>query len=623
MNSSRADVVGRPADDSSRLRASLFDRFAGVVGSVPAPVWLGAFIAVSATIRYTRLLGLMPAAWIFPDELIYSELAKSLGTSGHFSIRDAPFHELSFGITYPMLIAPAYAATDHLPQAYEIARAINAAVMSLAAVPAYLLARRLLTPGLALLGAVLAVQIPSMAYSATIMSENLFYPVFLLTILAIVRALERPTVLRQLGVLAAILAAALTRLEALAFVPAYVAAIVILAWLDRDVENGRHPLVRRLAGYRVTWFALACPASGLIGLQLVRGQSVAGLLGAYDVVLERYSLSDVPRWLLYHLADIDLYVGIAPFGAALVLTANVLRGREQSQAVRIFAVTSLAVVTCFALLVAAYATQPPAVRVHERYLFHVVPLFVIALLVWIDRERFGPRRSAMAAALAAATLPAVIPFDVVVSRNMQASTPGLLPWGGFTQTLVAPSYAWAVAIAFGLAVGALFLTLGRRHALLLPAVVLLNFAVIGFFVDARYSVISRGAAKWGVASQRDWIDRAVGQDVVVTAFWTGRFHRGLEGRYGLWENEIFNRSVGPVYDLREPLKRYVTEIRVRVDPRSGIVRDLTGRPVSASYVLTDVTFPVVGRPVGRDAKTGMVLYEVGGAVRAAEVPART
>ena len=80
--------------------------------------------------------------------------------------------------------------------------------MSLAAIPAYLLARR--APGAALARrAPLAVALPSLAYTGTLMTENAFYPVFLLAAWALVRALERPTVVRQAVLLAAFGAAVL------------------------------------------------------------------------------------------------------------------------------------------------------------------------------------------------------------------------------------------------------------------------------------------------------------------------------------------------------------------------------------------------------------------------------
>ena len=51
--------------------------------------------------------------------------------------------------------------------------------MSLAAVPAYFLARRVLAAGLSLVAALLAVAVPSMLYTGTMMTENAFYPLFL------------------------------------------------------------------------------------------------------------------------------------------------------------------------------------------------------------------------------------------------------------------------------------------------------------------------------------------------------------------------------------------------------------------------------------------------------------
>src|SRR5207247_1128448 len=81
------------------------------------------------------------------------------------------------------------------------AKAINGVVMSLAALPAYFLARRLLQPGLALVVAALTVAVPSMLYTGTLMTENVFYPLFLVVALALVAMLERPTPLRQVVLL--------------------------------------------------------------------------------------------------------------------------------------------------------------------------------------------------------------------------------------------------------------------------------------------------------------------------------------------------------------------------------------------------------------------------------------
>src|SRR5206468_4317174 len=85
-------------------------------------------------------------------------------------------------------------AVGAVPDAYAAAKTINAAVMSLAAVPAYFLAHRLLRPALALVAAALTVTVPSMLYTGTLMTENVFYPLFLTVALVLVLMLERPTV---------------------------------------------------------------------------------------------------------------------------------------------------------------------------------------------------------------------------------------------------------------------------------------------------------------------------------------------------------------------------------------------------------------------------------------------
>src|SRR4029079_17574099 len=97
----------------------------------------------------------------------------------------------------------AYLLFDSLPDAYAAARTINAVVMSLAAIPAYLIGRRLLPTGLSLCAALLSVALPSLAYTGTLMSENAFYPAFLLAAWTLLRALDETLPRAQLVLLAA------------------------------------------------------------------------------------------------------------------------------------------------------------------------------------------------------------------------------------------------------------------------------------------------------------------------------------------------------------------------------------------------------------------------------------
>ena len=100
--------------------------------------------------------------------------------------------------------------------------------MSLAAVPAYFLARRVVGKWPALLAALLAVAVPSMVYTATVMTENAYYPLFLLAALTLVWLLERPSVARYVAFFVALGLAYLTRSQAIVIAAAAVSAPVLL-----------------------------------------------------------------------------------------------------------------------------------------------------------------------------------------------------------------------------------------------------------------------------------------------------------------------------------------------------------------------------------------------------------
>src|SRR5436190_22744980 len=187
--SERLDELGLAMDGRPRIEP----RPPSVVARIPIWAWLVGLVLASIVVRY-GLSRRVVAPWIMVDELIYSELAKSFAASGHFLVRG--HHTGAYGIVYPILIAPAWKLFSSIPDAYAAAKTIGSIVMSLTAVPAYFLARRVVPPLASLLAAALAVAVPSMVYTGTLMTENAFYPLFVTTALAFVMTLERPTVAR-------------------------------------------------------------------------------------------------------------------------------------------------------------------------------------------------------------------------------------------------------------------------------------------------------------------------------------------------------------------------------------------------------------------------------------------
>ena len=135
------------------------------LAAVPAWAWLGGIVVASFGLR-AWLGRSMVAPFVMVDELVYSELAKSLADNGSYAVRGLAAS--GYSLLYPLLIAPAYGLPERLTDAYAAAKVIGALSMSLAAVPAYLVARRVAGMWLALLAAVLSVALPSLAYTGTI-----------------------------------------------------------------------------------------------------------------------------------------------------------------------------------------------------------------------------------------------------------------------------------------------------------------------------------------------------------------------------------------------------------------------------------------------------------------------
>jgi glycosyltransferase involved in cell wall biosynthesis len=569
---------------------------------IPIWVWLVGLVVFSAVFRY-GLSRRVVAPWIMVDELIYSELAKSFADTGHFLIRDV--HHGAYGFVYPALIAPAWRIFGSVPDAYAAAKAIGSVLMSLAAIPTYFLARRVVKPLPALLSAALAVAVPSMMYTGTLMTETVFYPVFVCVALALVLMLERPTALRQLVLLGLCLLAFVTRPQAIVLVAAVATAPVLLVWFDRR-------RLGMLKDFAPLYGVLAAGAVIVTVVQVARGRSLFDLLGSYSVTGDaHYSVDQVLKWLLYHVADLDLYLGIVPFAVLLLLAVC---ARELDRPLRVFMAATLPLTVWLLVEVAAFASAWSP-RVQERNLFYVAPLFLIALFAWIERGLPRPARAAAAAAVVAAALPGALPYHRLIDASAESDTLALLPLWWLQETVVKMDTLAVVVVAAAAIAALVFLTISPRYALVLPLIVFAWFAFaterIEHF-DHGFPKASIGALYQGITvPKRDWIDRAVGRDADVAFVFSGA--HPTEQPLTLWENEFFNRSIGPVYDLKQKSMGGLPE--THVTQRADGVLLAHGQPVRNPFVLSEAAVPLAGRVIARDQLKGMVLRKTDGLAR--------
>jgi hypothetical protein len=386
----------------------------------------------------------------------------------------------------------------------------------------------------------------------------------------------------------------LTRAQAVALLPAFLTAPLLL---------GR----RTLRDYRVLYGAVAAAVVVVLAVQLGRGASPLGVFGAYSVAgSSHYGVASVSRWFLYHVAELDLSLGVLPFAALVVLVAV---SRRLDRGARVFAAAAVSLSFWLVLEVATFASEQ-SLRVEERNMFYLAPLFLIALLVWIERGLPRPRAAA-AAVLVAAALPGALPYASLIGLPAVSDSPALLPLWSISDAWFNVSELPGVVVLCCVAAGLLFLFVSRRVALvLLPVLLLVYFGVSMKPIEGKYRTASIGALFAGItAPQRDWIDRAVGHDAHVVALWTG-----ATDPHAIWDNEFFSRSVGVVYDIGPPLPGGMPETKLHVDPATGLM-SAHGRPVRTPYALTDGSVAVAGVIVAADEHKGMLLYRVDGPLR--------
>jgi len=582
-------------------------------------MWLGVAVFASTVIRL--LVAWQTAApWIVPDEPTYAALARSFAETGRFSVAGHGFSPWSFGPLYPVLIAPAYALSGSLTQAYLVVKAINCFLMALSVIPAYLLGRHFLERRMAILFACLAAFVPSGIYTTKLMTESLAYPLFLFAVLASFRLLQSPSRRRELVFLAAVALAALARGQLIVLLPAFACAAVLVGIFDRREESDRG-LFRfargQLRAYPITWVVLAAGAL-LAAVLAVLHIHFSAVTDGHGPAVAGVSPLRLGESFFLHLALLDLYVGLIPFAAVATITwLSLARGKPREW--RIICALTLSVSCWLALAAAKYlvAAYPGSfLRIYDRYVFYAVPFVLVVFLLWIREGLPRPRGVGLIAG-GAALLPAFIPYSHVLSGGewgVSSSSVALLPWANLRFAVGSPYAVYPVLAAGGALLAAAFLRSRDRDWLVF--LVAANVVVLNAFALWGNSAVAATALREGVGSRgdRSWIDSAIGRASNVAVLWAGFEKAGQPGKYGIWESEFFNQGVRRFYYLREPL--YIGGFAgKRLQLRSKALYLADGSRLHASYMLTDVRTRLAGERVATNPSGTMALYRIDGAVR--------
>jgi Dolichyl-phosphate-mannose-protein mannosyltransferase len=476
---------------------------------------LAGLVGVSALVRFLLALS-HPTPLFFADEYIYSTLAHELATTGRPTIRgDAA----SFpALLQPILTAPFWLFGD-AGVALRLTQALNAVAMSLAAVPVFVLARKLgLARAFALAAAVLAVLVPDLFYVAYILAEPIAYPLVLGAIYVGVRVLDQPTRWNQAAFVALAGLATFARIQFIVLPVAFVVAALV-------VRTG----LRRL---KLTFglFALAAVPVGLKGV------------GYYSGIADFH----VDPSALLHWFAVDSMLLAYAAGWLVVPGALVVLARPRPGIERAFAaltVTFAAGLFLEAVLFATNADRAPGGRFQERYLFTLIPLFLLAFGLSLGRGG----RVRWAVAVIAAVLVAVsarFPLAGWVDDHGRQDSPLLMGVYRLSEGVGYANASFVVAAAVaGLAGAAVAVAYRPRFALPAVAAMGVLLALVGYgawALDSRYAQRARATYFPADAS---WIDSAgVGEVTLVN---TPGSRRELPLEQMFW-----NRSIDQLVRLR-------------------------------------------------------------------------
>ena len=495
---------------ATRVSASLRAR------TVPVAAALAALVGLGAVLRFVLSALRLQTPVYIPDEYTYSTLARSIAETGQPVIRGVPAH-------FPALLEPLLAAPFWLPGnpelAYRLTQAEHVLVMSLAAIPVYLLGRRLgLGPAAALAAAAFALATPDLVFGSFVVADPIAYPIVLTAVYVGVVALERPSRRAQLALVGLVGVATFARIQYVLLVPVVIVAALV-------VEHGN---VRR------AWRKLGIATSIFVLLALLAVASGPHrVLGTYEVVFHLHA----PLAKVAH--QIGMHALLLPFAAGIVLVPGALVGlvrgvlRPMSSAESAFA----AITTLFALGLVAQSIFIGATisgNFGERYLFFFFPLLPLAFCL------YARRGGAVGPVLATAGVLAVLAMRFPLSHYAGRSSDSPTLWGvvGFESWFGVATGALIVSVAaVGLAVVAAYVGLRpRSRAGIALTVALVTQIGIASAATAWNVSTDVNARRTSLPADAQWVDHAAVGPVTLVEPPGSDFGSGVEQL--LWNRSI-------------------------------------------------------------------------------------
>lgn len=390
---------------------------------------------------------------IFDDELRYWTLASSFHHGQHFFSYNV-YYDIPSQL-YSILLSPIFAAGDTNVE-YHLAKLLSSLMFCSVVFPAYFLAREFLTRDESLIVAFLSLLIPGGAYSATLMTENLFYPTFILGFWLAYRTLYRGKLKDAVLAGIAFAIAYYVKPHVLFMMMAY--GVSLVAWfvsktmqapsVKVGVKESSPGLLRRCIPFAVFACGLAIRFLETAGythslIVILFGQSYVGLvqLGRPSVPLGAFLASGAGLLMVMIVSTAWLPV------LAMIGTIPLWKRLDEPQ--RWFWFFSSCTAAVFLVMITRHnVLNDDILRSHERYVFQLSPLFFTWYFV---SRKFLSRRW---------LLPVAVVVVAVISVTVARWT-SLLTWDDASDSpTFSGMFSFRLSYHHGAAVIAVFLLLG-------------------------------------------------------------------------------------------------------------------------------------------------------------------
>ena len=548
---------------------------------------------------------------IFGDELRYWEAARSVAGGDGLSIRGGTY---GYGPLYPVILSP---LLDLLSpsDAYFFAKLLNAALFAGAAIPLYVIARRVLDHRHSLAVALLSICVPASIYTGFILTESTAYFAAAAALLAMVSVLERPSVRRQLTALGSVALATAARPQLVVLGGALILGYCLQAVMKpRDERRG---FIRSL------WPTLVLVlAGGGVVVVKVATEGGAALGGYSDLASTDYSVLAGIVWTWWTVGALALSLAAVPALLFPSIVRDLWRNpSKRSASDSAFLAMLVSVTAALVVSVGFFSSTTESLEIiHERYFFYAAPLWLMGIAVWAQRGARVTRGEFAIGAVLAVLLVATLPPGIrKINSTVWFEWPSGAPW--VLSDSVVPIGGMAFSTAFALAivtVSAVCLRAARRRAALAFVPIAVAFAAAVTVGWTYRSVIVDIDRTWyGSAFHAKWVDAVVGSDAQVVSFFPGSERcSDLMWQRPMLYTEWDNAAIGRAVHLRVASAPVIESTGAMVD-HDGFVVDGERRRILAKLVLAPRGTPVVGRELASGYQGRVTLWSVDGAIRIA------